>query len=295
MKTLSIIIILTFFSSIVFAQEKGKKTLQESESELIDFSSVRDYLKKDGLNENALKKEKAAKVIKAKRLSKAKKKYDLPKDNVFWSFTSEYWLVKNAPLIKWDFQKPDYGLSNSFKIFLERMGYYEKNFKILLVDTPNISHFSLPSNRNEKIFLLSVPFIRTLDLTKLEISLLLFEDMLRWEMGLFLKRLPMKKIAKMKNGNFYGKKLNLDVFEEIFKVYDETIYVKGFSFQEQFEVTKKMEAYLKADLSLFNTYMKLLSKIDNLVKSNILYSKYSKIYPSPELQLNWIRPKRKER
>jgi len=294
MKIFSIAVLIALFSLPSFSADEEKKSLQESESELIDFSSVRDYLKKDGLQENALKKEKAAKKLKAKRLSKEKRKYDLPDENVFWSFTSEYWLVKNAPLIKWDFQKPDYGLATSFKQFLERMGHYEKNFKVLLVDTPNISHFSLPSNRNEKIFLLSVPFIRTLDLTKLEISLLLFEDMLRWEMGYFLKRLPAKKLKLIKEGNFYGKKLSLSVFDEIFKVYDETIYVKGFSFQEQFEVTKKMEAYLKSDLRLLDSYMKLLMKIDNLVKSNILYTKYSKIYPSPELQLNWIRPKRKE-
>jgi hypothetical protein len=291
MKIISILITLSL-SLNSFCADGEKKSLQESENELIDFSSVRDYLKKDGLQEAAQKKEKAATKLKSKRLKRKMMKYDLPSNNVFWSFATEYWLVKNAPLIKWDFQKPDYGLKKSFTEFLERMGYYEKNFKILLVDTPNISHFSLPSNRNEKIFLMSVPFIRTLDLTKLEISLLLFEDMLRLEMGYFEKRLPAKKVKKLQNGNFYGKKLDVKAFDEIFKVYDETIYVKGFSFQEQFEVTKKMESYLKSDLRLLNAYMRLLTKIDELVKSNLLYTKYSKIYPSPELQLNWIRPKK---
>jgi len=42
---------------------------------------------------------------------------------------------------------------------------------------------------------------------------------------------------------------------------------------------------------MWNTYLSLLSKIDELTKNNVLYKKYSQIYPSPELQLNWLKPK----
>jgi len=174
------------------------------------------------------------------------------------------------------------------------MGYYEVKFKILLVNTPNITHFVLPSNRGELIFILSVPFIRTLDLSKLEISLLLFEDLQRNEIGLFKANLKSIKREKLLGSNYYSsKKIDIKVFEKTLKQYDEIIFDKGFNFQQQFEVTKRMGDLLRSNLKLWSTYFQMIKKIDDLVKSNLLYSKYNKIYPSPELQLNWLSPKAK--
>ena len=97
----------------------------------------------------------------------------------------------------------------------------------------------------------------------------------------------------MLGSNFYQKKFDYSHIDKLMKIYDEIIYIKGFTIQEQFEVSKKLEGYLKADIKLWSTYLKLLKKIDDLVKNNILYSKYIKIYPSPELQIDWLSPKKK--
>jgi len=54
-----------------------------------------------------------------------------------------------------------------------------------------------------------------------------------------------------------------------------------------------MEGMLHGKLKFWKGYMKLLEKISALVKRNVVYKDYNKIYPSPELQLNWLRPKKK--
>ena len=55
----------------------------------------------------------------------------------------------------------------------------------------------------------------------------------------------------------------------------------------------KIDGYLKADPILWNAYFNLLKKIDRLTKNDLLYKDYLKIYPSPELQIQWISPKKK--
>ncbi|MBT5095664.1 MAG: hypothetical protein HOM21_15540, partial [Halobacteriovoraceae bacterium] len=172
--------------------------------------------------------------------------------------------------------------------------HYEKRFKILYVNSPSVFHFAIPSNPDEYIFLISVPFIRTLDLTKLEISLLLFEDYMRLKRGFFKKRVAVKGLKEFIGSNFHeSKKLNMKILKKVAMKYDEVVFDKGFSFKEQFEVTKDMGNVLKSDLKLWSTYYKMLGKIDDLVKSNILYRTYNKIYPSPEMQINWLKPKNK--
>ena len=273
-----------------FATEEAKSLL-EKEVEIVDFKKIREVLKNDMLDTAAAEKTKAAEVQKQQREQSALAKYNIPEERAFWEFFTEYWLVKNAPLIKWDFEKPDYGLDESFKEFLEKMGHFEKPFKILLVNTPNLFHAALPTNRGESLFLLSVPFIRTLDLSKLEISLLLFENYLRDRMEYFKKYVTSKELEAVLGGNFKEKKkLDVNVFESVSKKYDELLYDKGFNFQQQFEITKQMEKLLKQDMKLWSAYIQLLQKIDRMTKENLLYSKYSKIYPSPELQLSWIVP-----
>lgn len=258
----------------------------------LNFNAIKSVLKNDFLTEEA-KKVRSSQINEDKeKIEKKKALYNVPDRSDFWTFFSEYWLVKNAPTLKWDFEKPDYALDDSFKFFLEKLGYYEKKFRILLVNTPNITHFALPSDPNEYLFIVSVPFIRTLDLTKLEISLLLFEDMLRVDNGYFVNHVSTNELRELVGKNFFGKKVNLGTLKALNKKYDEIIFEKGFNFQQQFEVTKKMDHLLKTDLQLWNMYYKMLQKIDDLVKTNVLYQKYNQIYPSPELQMNWLRPKK---
>ncbi|MEX0798013.1 MAG: hypothetical protein WD025_01125, partial [Bacteriovoracaceae bacterium] len=79
----------------------------------------------------------------------------------------------------------------------------------------------------------------------------------------------------------------------ILKGYSSVVYEKGFSFQQQYEITKKMDRLLKSEPEIWNSYLKLLQKIDHLIKSNLMYKDYNKIYPSPEMQMEWLSPKKK--
>ncbi|EQC48842.1 hypothetical protein M899_2764, partial [Bacteriovorax sp. BSW11_IV] len=156
---------------------------QEVDNEFVDFSKIKNVLKQDGLDEVAKKKTLDEKKKKEREVSKMQKKYDMPRIEDFWGFMSEYWLVKNAPILKWDFKKADYGVDEYFGAFLEKFGFRGVKYRILYLDAPVITHMALPANEKELIFLISVPFIRTLDLSKIEISLLMFEDYIRSEYG----------------------------------------------------------------------------------------------------------------
>ncbi len=285
----SIIILSLFFMCL--SGLSAEKSKEEKESELVDFSKIKDVIKSDGLEEAARKKSLIALEKKKKRLEKDKSRYNFPSEEDFWPFISEYWLVKNASILKWNVKKPDYGLDKSLEQLLQSVGVFEVKFRILLVDSPNIFHFSLPYKKNEVLFLLSIPFIRTMDLTKLEISLLLFEDYIRIKQGFFEEMAMTKEVKSILSSNFQGKKFDKSSLKGILERYDQIILTEGFNFKQQFSVTKEMEKVLKNNLKFWNSYFSLLKKIDNLVKGNTLYEQYIKIFPSPELQLNWLSPK----
>lgn len=292
MKKTFILIAMMFTHVTVANVQELPKTAEEKNNELLDFSSIRDILKSDQLEDKAQEKKISVKTIQRKRVDHNRRLYQLPLEQDFWSFYTEYWLVKNAPVLNWDFAKPDYGITEAFEQLLEKMGYFEVKFRILMVNTPNIMHFALPSSRGEEAtFLLSVPFIRALDLTKLEIALLLLEDFQRLRTGHFQNMIAVEELKPFLGSNFQGQKLDMSVMQKLSKKYDEVIFDKGFQFQQQFEITKQMDGLLKSDLSIWNTYYGMIQKKDKLVKSNILYLKYSQLYPSPELQLSWLRPK----
>ncbi|MDD4973426.1 MAG: hypothetical protein PHY93_03700 [Bacteriovorax sp.] len=269
----------------------GKLQAEEESKDLLDFSSIKDIIKKDGLEGELKKKQdEKRKYLDDKKL-KDMKRFNVPNQDVFWSFFSELWLVKNATILKWDIHKPDFELEKSFTAFLESQGHYEKKIKILLLDSAEIVHAALPTNSDEYIFILSLPFIRTLDLSKVEISLLLFEDFIRVKKGYFKNYILDKDLESFLGSNFSGKQFDKKMIDTHLKKYNQVLFEKGFSFQEQFETTKEIDLLLKSDLKIWNTYLTLLEKIDTLTKNNSLYKKYSQIYPSPELQLNWLKPK----
>lgn len=273
---------------IPLSAEEENKT---EKKELLDFSLIKDVIKKDGLEGELKKKEEEKRKYLNEKKLKEMKRYNVPGQDLFWSMFSELWLIKNATILKWDIHKPDYELEKAFSAFLETQGYYEKKVKILLLDSSEISHAALPSNQDEFIFILSLPFIRTMDLSKVEISLLLFEDFVRIKNGYFKNYVLDKELENFMGSNFNGKPFDKKLIEDHLKKYGQILFEKGFSFQEQFETTKQMDTLLKNDLKMWNTYLILLQKVDNLVKTNSLYKKYGQIYPSPELQLNWLRPK----
>lgn len=280
-------LILTFS---LFAQTE--KLQDEKELELVNFSSIKKVLQQDGLSEAALKREKEVIVLKKEQSKVETKRYLYPTETEMWAFVSEYWLVKNAQILSWDFEKPDYGLEKSFGDMLMSLGFYQKRFKILLVNTPTLVRASIPGD-NESILLLSVPFIRSMDLSKLEISLLLFEDFLRLEQGYFKKNVQTEKLQKLSGTNFQGAKVDLAMIEELLKNYNSQVNNKGYTFQQQFEITKKMDVFLKANPELWNAYFRLLGKIDRFTKTNAQYKDYIRLYPSPEMQLKWLGPDEK--
>lgn len=296
MKTSTTFIFIFLLMNSLYAQaakEVDEKGLEPMVAP-VEFDKIKEVIEKDRLGSEVIKKKAVIKKKKKQNLKKKIDKYNIPDSDEFWSFFSEYWLVKNATVLKWDFKKPDYGLDKSFKAFLEAQGVFELSYKILLVNTPDVTHFALPSNSGEMIFLLSVPFIRTLDLSKLEISILLFEDYLRLKNDYFKDYVSVAGVDSFVGGNFYEKTLNLQLLDKVARRYDEIIYDKGFNFQQQFKVTDRMNKILKSNPKWWNSYYMLLGKIDNLVKTNILYQKYLKIYPSPELQLSWLKPEKKK-
>ena len=278
------------FTTSVFAQTE--KLQDEKELEVVNFSSIKKVLQQDGLSEAAKQKSKQVAILKKEQTNVEKGRYNYPTESELWGFVSEYWLVKNAQLLTWDFEKPDYGLEVSFKNMLQNLGFYQKKFKILLVNTPTMVRAAIPGD-NEMIFLLSVPFIRSLDLSKLEISLLLLEDFFRLEAGYFKKNVATEKMTKLAGTNFYGSKPDLSMVEELLRNYNNQINQKGYTFQQQFEVTKKMDAFLKPSPELWNSYFQLMGKLDRFIKTNIQYKDYIKLYPSPEMQVKWLSPPEK--
>lgn len=266
------------------------KSGEQKEDEIINYETIKDVLKEDQLeNQVKQKKEVVEKIQKVQKMENISK-YNTPSTNDFWTFISQYWLVKNAQRLNWDFQKPDYGIAPAFKGLLEKLGYYNKTFHILVLNTPNVPHMALPANKDEYIFLISLPFMRTLDLSKVELSLLLLEGFFRSEMELFKKKVNVDQSNLGKN--FFGKEPDMKWVNDALKKYTEIVYEKGFDFQDQFEVTKKMDDVLKSDPALWSAYIKLINKINRLVKLNLLYKNYIKIYPSPELQIKWLSPKK---
>ncbi len=290
---LSLILTVTAKICMPMAFAQTGKLQDEKELELVNFSHIKKVLQKDGLSQEAKQKVKQIKVLKTEQNNIESARFFYPPENELWGFISEYWLVKNAQILGWDFSKPDYGLEESFKTMMEKLGFYHKHFKILLLNSPVMVRSSLPGSDHQVILLLSVPFIRSLDLTKLEISLLLLEDFLRMEEGFFKKAVKTEKMSKLAGTNFQKEKVDQSMVQELLKNYDQQVNQTGYNFQQQFEVTKKMDAYLKSNPELWNTYFKLLGKIDRFVKSNSQYKDYVRLYPSPEMQIKWLSPEEK--
>jgi hypothetical protein len=275
------------------AYAQTQKLQEEKELEVVNFKSIKKVLEKDGLSQAAEQKKVQVAVMKKEQVNLDQGRYNYPSEDELWGFMSEYWLVKNAQILGWDFEKPDYGLESSFRSTLQTLGFVQKKFKILLVNTPTLVRASLPGNDGEMILLLSVPFIRSLDLSKLEISLMFLEDYFRLEAGYFKNQVASEKMKKLAGTSFYGQKPDLTMIEELMKNYHKQIYEKGFTFQQQFEVTKKMDSFLKSNPELWNVYFRLLGKLQSFLKVNVQYKDYVKLFPSPEMQLKWISPEDK--
>lgn len=255
----------------------------------VNFSNIKKVLENDMLNKEVSKKKKKHQLERRRKRKSIVQKYNIPKDQDFWPFISEYWIVKNNARLKWDFKKPEYGIEQDFAKLLQDIGVFHVKFKILLLNTKDVTHFALPSGKDEYIFLLSLPFIKDLDLSKLEISIILFEDYLRSKAMYFKEYVSITGTKETLGGNFYKKKLNKGLFRNILNKYDDIVFRTGFTFKHQFEITKQMVNALQSKPKLIKVYNNMLDKVDSLIKGNKAYINHIKIYPSPELQMGWIK------
>ncbi|MBF0365371.1 MAG: hypothetical protein HQK50_07355 [Oligoflexia bacterium] len=263
-------------------------------AETIDFKAIKGIIKNDMLEEVVEKKNEEA-IIKQKDLLKKKvDTYNFPTSEEFWTLISEYWLIKNAQKLRWDFEHPDFGLNLAVRDLFESLGHYEIKVKILLADIASPTHFALPANKDEYIFFISLPFMRAMDLSKLEIALLILEDFHRAKAGFMQQYVYEKELDEFWGKNFYNKKFKAEVFQKMLKNYSYFIFEKGFSFQQQFETTKTISAQIRTNPNLWKSYNNLLFKIDTLIKSNPTFKEYTKIYPSPEIQLQWLKASEKQ-
>ena len=282
-------------SAGVWGQEVTSPTAlpQEKELDVVDFQHVKDVLKKDGLMQEVQKKKKEVIKIQELRADEERQRFQWPSEEDFWPLATEYWLVKEAPTLRWDFDRPEYGLADSFAAILRSLGYVQKRFRILAIDAAAPGHLALPWRQEEFCLLFSVPFARAMDLSKLEISLLLLEDVLRIEQGWLKEYARPANLKDLVGSNFHGKKPDLAPVYAVSKSYSEFVKEKGFTFQQQFQITKKMDTLLKGQPELWNAYVRLLGKIDRLVKGNQIFADYVKLYPSPEMQIRWLAPEEK--
>lgn len=271
--------------------EEMVKTQPEKENEMINFNSLKKILKNDLLEGEVQKKVETVERLKEERKDNEVSKNFFPTKEDFWGFISEYWLIQSAQDLKWDFDKPDYGLREAISNVFRSQSLIEKKLKILIINSPNLSHLAIPGHNNESIFIISLPFIRSLDLTKQEIALMVLEDYLRLEAGYFVKYVATKELNEILGKNFYGRSMDIKEINKIVQNYNEFISKKGFTFQEQYEITKKMDGLLRSQMPLWSSYGQMISKIDRLVKMNLMFEHYIKLYPSPEMQLKWLNPK----
>ena len=301
---------LLHFITVGFVLLGGESVLGTESSLDMDFRSIKKVLRSDLLERSpareksltptkAIKGKKSKKISKLRRVKVAKKispkssiQYSYPDKEDFWSFFSALWLVKNVRKLKWDVKKIDYGLDVAFTKLLEQFGFFEKKFKILLLNDFSLTHMALPSNVGETIFLLSIPFMRTMDLTKREIAVLLLEDYIRFQMGYFINHVKGDNLNKFIGKTLQGK-VDRTPLDEVLRRADDFIFKKGFNFQQQFEVTQRMTSLLRSNQQYWDAYLSLLNKIDKLIKSDQLYRSYTRIYPAPEIQLKWVLPEKK--
>ena len=278
---MKIILLLFFsFSTSVIANSNSKK--------IIDFSLIKDVIQSDGLKkrvENIKNKNRKSKAQKQKKIDL---KFQIPGEKEFWSFFSEYWLIKNRKVLQWDFEKPDFGITSAFNELLNKLEIKDKSFKIILINSHILTHFALPANLNQYIFILSLPFIRQVKLSNVDIAILLLEDMIRSDIGLMKKSVLYQNKFNILGANLKNSSINKMTFETLLKKYDEKIYEKGYSFQDQFLVTKEIGKMVEKYKKINQSYIRMLSKIDFAIKSGHSLSHYNKVYPSPEMQLKWL-------
>ena len=267
MKNVITTFLMTFlFSSLAYGEKNSVNT-------------IKDILMKDHLLKESDQKKIEELKLAAEREKKEKSNRKILTDEEFSEIATLLWLVKRESKLKWDFKKVDYGVNFTFKKLLKKLNISGPAYKILYLNSDIVPHLGLLAGR-DYILLISKTFIEKLDLSKQEISLILLEEYLRLKLNLLHQKIS-KKVTKVEVKN-------RNSFEEYWGILDEEIIKIGFSFQEQFNLTKETVNYIKQDAKISEMYQRLNDKIKLLIEGDSQYSFYSKIYPSPDLKETWL-------
>ncbi len=278
------------FCFFTFADES--QTQVESELEGVNFGALEEILEKDKLSTHVKKKLKAVKKVQELREKEMEEKKYYPSSQDFLPFLTQMWLVKNAAILKWDFEKPEYGIAQHLSEVLRKVGLIKRQYKILIINTDLLPSFALPTEKGSGYLLLSLPFMKTLDLSKNEISLLLLQDILRMD-GAYLEK-TLKETGLFEK---VGKKMtedepNVSFVSDLLAHYSKNVFEVGVNFQQQFEVTKQMDNLLKGHENLRKSYLSLLNKISEMDTQSDLFKNYNKLFPTAKMQLEWLQPSR---
>ncbi len=265
--------IFIFFFSIFMSDANAAGGIDQIKEVLIKDKLIKEA---DQKKIEELKKE----VVRQKKIEAANSPVT---EEEFWSLVTHLWLVKRESRLRWDFEKVDYGVNQVFQSLLKKLNISGSSYKILYLNSDVIPHVGIPTG-NEYILLISKPFIEKLDLSKQEIALILFDEYVRLKLNTLMNK------VNARFNNLGAKKTTQGdkTFEPYLSVLDQEIFVKGFSFQNQFNLTKEVVTYLKNDNSIAQIYHGLNDKIKNLVQSEQQYAYYPKIYPSPDLKETWL-------
>ena len=81
-----VFLLLITFNTLAMANSNTKQ--------IIDFSLIKDVIQSDGLKNRVEELKSKTRKSKAQKQKKLDLKFQIPGDKDFWSFFSEYWLIK---------------------------------------------------------------------------------------------------------------------------------------------------------------------------------------------------------
>lgn len=253
--------------------------------------NIKQYLESDFLLGESIKKEKLQKESTQQLLNHTKNKYRYPSVQDFWKFASEYWLVKNIDVLKWDRASDASLYKKGFEQLLATLNKKGITFKIIVSPTSWISHFVLPRGTGNYIFVVSLPFITEAKLTTEDVLFVMLEDLIRIEKGYLFDFLKDESFFKKLGSDFYvNKKPNMSDFEKMMEQMSYFYKQYGYSFDQEFRVTRELIELIKNDEPLtqkYEGYSYKLSKLGEKFKQ--LFPKDEGLYPGLMIKKSWLK------
>lgn len=252
---------------------------------------VDDYIEADSLNKelaikDKFKKEKAQQIFNDK-----KKRYSYPSFQDFWSFASEYWLVKNVKNLKWDQAADSSEIKKNFQNLLAELNIKNIKVKVFLFPTEWVPHLVLPRSKDEYVFLVSQKFVDITGISARQLSYLLYEDMIRLEKGYLFNFFQNDEFVKGLGSSFYiNQKPNIGQFEKLMSKLNIFYKEHGYSFEEQYQVTKKICEQVSSQSQRVSQYQKYNSLVEKkLSQLNIVFPKFNALYPGIGMKRLWCK------